>query len=175
MSITTLLLDESGTAYVEALVVVPVLALILSGTLAINAMYSAKLEAKSRARRIAWLQADSGECPATTCLGARCRAIEAEIRADGLDALLSPREGRLSLSSLVGSVGRLLAGGTTHAVGFAEAPLSALLHARRTSQRGEATLFCNTRARYTEPGGSFLEQACSAGLAAMEYAREVCK
>ena len=172
---TTLLLDESGTASVETLAVVPVLALILSGTLALNAMYSAKLEAKSRARRVAWLQVDSGQCPTTTCVGARCRTIEAQIRSDGLDALFSPRNGRLSLSALVGNVARFLGGRATRVVGFAEAPLSPLLHERQTSQRGETALLCNTTAGYTESGSSIFEHACSSGLATTEYAREVCE
>jgi hypothetical protein len=174
-NLTTLLSDETGTAFVETLVTIPVLALILTGTLAFNAMYSAKLEAKSRARRFAWLEADSGDCPVETCVGERCQAIETEIRAGGLDALHSARAGRFSLSSFVGNVGRFLLGSVTHSVGFAKAPMPPLLHSEQTSQRGKTTLLCNTTARRTESGSSILEYACSTDLHTTEYAREVCR
>ena len=47
---TRLLSDETGTAFADTLVALPVLGLILAGVLALNAAYGAKLEAKSRAR-----------------------------------------------------------------------------------------------------------------------------
>ena len=48
-----LLRDEEGTALVEALVSLPVFIAVLAGVVALNGVYSAKLEAKARARRLA--------------------------------------------------------------------------------------------------------------------------
>jgi hypothetical protein len=84
-----LLRSEEGTALVEALIGLPVFVAALAGVVALNGMYGAKLEAKSRARRMAWLQADSGECPVQSCSNGDCGRIEGEIRAGGLDELLA--------------------------------------------------------------------------------------
>jgi hypothetical protein len=171
---TRLLSDETGTAFAETLVALPVLGLILAGVLALNAAYGAKLEAKSRARRVAWLQADSGECPTRACNGGGCQAIESEMRARGLDALSSPRGGELSLSSFVGSVREFFLGRTTTGVGTARAPTPRLVGSGQTLQRGATTLLCNTTSRRTSSGESILDHACSTGLRLTEYAGEVC-
>ncbi|MGB5221109.1 MAG: hypothetical protein WBN60_08780, partial [Polyangiales bacterium] len=118
---TRLKSDEKGTAYVETLLTVPVLGLILAGVLAFSATYAAKLEAKARARRVAWLQADSGDCPVRTCGSAGCQAVEAELRAGGLDALNSSRAGEHSLASFVGNIRDFFVGKTTTGVGTASA------------------------------------------------------
>lgn len=172
---TGLLSDETGTAFVETLVTLPLLAIVLAGTLALNAMYGAKLEAKARARRIAWLQAESGDCAAHECVSASCAAIEADIRAGGLDGALSSRNGRFALGSFIGRIGRFLLGTITRGVGSAQAPLPRLVGSGRTSQHSVTTLLCNTTARRGEQDRSILDHACSTGLGATEYAREVCK
>ncbi|MBT8467636.1 MAG: hypothetical protein KJN97_02705, partial [Deltaproteobacteria bacterium] len=59
-SIQSILADEKGTAMLEALIGLPVFAASLAAVVALSGMYGAKLEAKSHARRLAWLQADSG-------------------------------------------------------------------------------------------------------------------
>lgn len=169
------LTNESGTAFVETLIVIPVFAAILAGVLALNAMYSAKLEAKGRARQLAWLQAESGDCPAQSCIGGQCEAPKAEIRGGGLDALQSARSSGFSLGSFVGDLGQFLAGKVTHGVAFISAPLPALLDAAATTQQGRTTLVCNTTSRRAEQASSAFDQACSAGLDQTEYAREVCK
>ena len=167
--------DEAGTAFVETLVVVPVFAVILAGILALNAMYGAKLEAKARARQLAWLQADSGDCATQSCVGELCDSLEAQIRTGGLDAVLSAQSGRFSLGSLVGNVGQFLLGRVTHGVGLASAPLPGLLSSAQTTQRGRATLVCNTTSRREEPSSNAFDQACAAGLNEPEYASEACR
>jgi hypothetical protein len=171
---SNLLLDVTGAAFLEATVAAPFLATILAGVLAINAMYAAKLEAKARASRLAWLQADSGNCPERSCTGSRCQVIEAGILADGVEELDSPRSGRFSLGSFVRDVGAFFAGRITRGVASAHAPLPSLFGHGRTVQRGQTTLLCNTTGRTTDSGVSILDHACSAGLGTTEYAREVC-
>jgi len=170
-----LLADENGTAMLEALICLPVFAASLAAVVALNGMYGAKLEAKSRARRMAWLQADSGECPAQACRSGECGRIEGEIRAGGLDDLLTVQDGRFSLDSFVGNLGRFFLGQTTNGIGVAEALMPTMLSPEMGSQHGVTTLLCNTRARNVEGGGNVLEHACRAGLQTTEYAREVCK
>jgi hypothetical protein len=172
---TRILRDEKGTALLEALISLPIFAVVLAGTMALHGVYSAKLEAKARARRMAWLQADSGECPAHTCTSAECAPIEEGIRTGGLDALLSVRDGRFSLGSLLGDVGRYLLGRATVGVGFAEAWIPSSVGTGSTVQQGMTVLLCNTTSRDTETGSSVLEHACATGLRATDYAREVCK
>jgi len=170
-----LLRDERGAALVEALVSLPVFIAALAGVVALNGMYGAKLEAKSRARRLAWLQADSGECPAQSCRIGECGRIEGEIRAGGLDDLLTVRDGQFSLSSFFGDVGRYLLGKATNGVGLAVAATPMMVRSGRTSQHGVTTLLCNTTTRHTDTGGSVLEHACRTGLRTTEYASEVCR
>lgn len=167
--------DEKGAALLEALVSLPLFIAALAGVLALNGMYSAKLEAKSRARRLAWLQADSGECPAQSCRSGECGRIEGEIRAGGLDDVLTARDGQFSLGSFLGNVGRYLLGKATNGVGLAEAVTPAMVGSGLTSQYGVTTLLCNTTARHADTGGSVLEHACRTGLQITEYASEVCR
>jgi len=167
--------DEEGTALVEALISLPVFVVALAGAVALNGMYSAKLEAKARARRLAWLQADSGECPAQPCRSSDCGHIEGEIRTGGLDEALAVRDGHFSLRSFLGDVAHHLLGKATHGVGLAEAVIPELVSSGRTSQRGMTTLLCNATARPTNTGGSVLEHACRAGLRTTEYASEICR
>jgi len=170
-----LLRDDQGTALVEALISLPVFAAALAGVVAFNGMYSAKLEAKSRARRMAWLQADSGECPVQSCQDGECGRVESEIRAGGLDGLLSVQDGQFSLESFTGNPGHFLLGQATNGVGLAESLMPSVVSSGPTSQRGVTTLLCNTTARYTDTGGSVLEHACRTGLRTTEYANEVCR
>ena len=158
----------------EALICLPVLIVALAGIVALNGAYSAKLEAKARARRIAWLQADSGECPATSCASGECEIIEQEIRAEGLDRILDVSSSRFSLRSFVGNVGRFLLGKATKGLGRGEAASSPIFGRAQTSQHGTNTLMCNTTARHPDGLGNVLEQACETGLATMEYASAVC-
>jgi len=174
-SCSRLLRDEKGTALVEALVSLPVFIAALVGVVALNSMYSAKLEAKSRARRLAWLQADSGECPAQSCRSGECGHIENEIRAGGIDEALAVHDSHFSLESFLGNVGRHLLGKATNGVGLAEAPMPAMVGSGLTSQHGVTTLVCNATARHTDTGASVLEHACRTGLRTTEYASEVCR
>ncbi|MGB3052201.1 MAG: hypothetical protein WBB42_14450 [Polyangiales bacterium] len=174
-SIQRLLRDESGTALIEALISLPIFVAALATVVALNGMYGAKLEAKSRARRLAWLQADSGECPAQSCRSGDCGRIESEIRAGGLDDLLTVQDGRFSLDSFLGDIGRFLLGKATNGVGLAEALMPTTVGSEMGSQRGVTTLLCNTTSRHSEGGGNVLEHACRSGLQTTEYAREVCR
>ena len=170
-----LLANDTGAAFVEALAAVPVLAVILAGVLALNAMYGAKLEAKARARRVAWLEADSGRCPAQSCAGPGCQAIVAEMSAGGLDALSTQRDGRFSLASFVGSVKEFFLGRATTGLGTANAPTPKLVSSGRTEHRGATSLLCNARPRLMNSGGSILDHACSTDLSTTEYASEICR
>lgn len=174
-SIRQLLANENGTAMLEALVSLPVFAASLAAVVALNGMYGAKLEAKSRARRIAWLQADSGDCPAQSCRSGECGRIEREIHASGLDDLLAVRDGRFSLDSFLGNVGRFFLGQTTNGIGLAEALMPRGLSSEVGSQHGVTTLLCNTTASGADGVGNVLEHACRTGLQTTEYAREVCR
>jgi hypothetical protein len=178
-----LLKDEKGTALVEAVISLPVFVVALAGVVALNGMYTAKLEAKSRARRMAWLQADSGECPAQSCRSGECGRVESEIRVGGLDELLAVDSSQLlavdssqfSLGRFVGDLGAYLLGKATNGVGLAEALMPRLLGSGAASQRGVTTLLCNTTPRSTDTGGSVLEHACRTDLRITEYASEVCR
>ena len=170
-----LLADERGGALAEALVTLPVFIAALVGVVALSGMYSAKIEAKSRARRLAWLQADSGECPTQSCRSGECGRAAREIRAGGLDEVLTVHDGRFSLGSFLGNVGRYLLGNATNGVGLATAVMPPMVGAGLTSQHGVTTLLCNTTARRTDTGGSVLEHACRTGLRTTEYASEVCR
>lgn len=166
---------EAGTAMIEALISLPVFVAALTAVVALNGMYGAKLEAKARARRMAWLQADSGQCPIQSCRSGDCGRIEGEIRAGGLDELLTVQDGRLSLDSFLGKLGRFLLGRATNGVGVADFPMPSAVAPELGSQHGVTTLLCNTTSRQSEDGGNVLEHACRAGLQTTEYAREVCR
>jgi hypothetical protein len=174
-SLSLLIRDDEGTAMAEALIALPVLIAALAGVVALDGMYGAKLEAKSRARRLAWLQADSGECPVQSCRSTECGRIEGEIRTGGIDDLLTVRDSRFSLASFLGDVGHYFLGKATNGVAQSEAPIPRMVGEGRTSQSGVTTLLCNTTARSTDEGSSVLEHACRAGLRTMEYASEVCR
>lgn len=173
--ITSLLRDQKGAAFAEALVVLPVFVAILGATVAFNSMYGAKLEAKARARRLAWLQADSGECPARTCRSSLCDEAEGRVRADGLDDLERVSGNGMSMRSFLGRVRDYLIGSYTDGVGVAEAPMPSTASFPTTVQRGVTTLLCNTTTRRTESGDTILQHACTAGLETTEYASEVCR
>jgi len=174
-SLSRLIRDNNGTAMAEALISLPVFAAVLAGIVALHGMYGAKLEAKSRARRVAWLQADSGDCPVQTCRSGDCGRIESEISAGGLDDLLTVHDGSFSLSTFLGDVGRYLLGRATNGVGLSEAMIPAMVGSGRTSQSGVTTLLCNTTARTADDGASVLDHACQTGLRTMEYASEICR
>ena len=160
---------------VEALISLPVFVAALAAVVALHGMYGAKLEAKARARRVAWLQADSGECPAQSCRSGECGRIEGHIRAGGLDDLLTVQDSRFSLDSFLGNIGRFLVGKATKGVGLAQALMPSPLASALGSQHGVTTLLCNTSPRHSEGGANVLEQACRTGLRTTEYAREVCR
>lgn len=163
----------TGSALAEALIVAPVFALILASTLALHSMYSAKLAAKERARRLAWLQSDSGECPAASCSTASCDQAVQVVGA-GLEEVDVGTNG-LSLSSFLGSLRDFFVGTMTRGVASVESPIPRLFGSSMTSQRGATELICNTQARQTSAGDSVLEHACRTGLRSTEYAREVCR
>ncbi|MBT8470839.1 MAG: hypothetical protein KJN97_18990, partial [Deltaproteobacteria bacterium] len=123
----------------------------------------------------AWLQADSGECPAQSCRSGECGRIEREIRAGGLDDLLTVADGSRSLGSFLGNLGRFFLGKATNGVGLASASMPTMMGPALGSQQGVTTLLCNTTARNTEDAGNVLEHACRTGLQTTEYAREVCR
>ena len=173
--IPQLLRDVKGTALAEALISIPVLVAILAGVVALNGMYIAKLEAKSRARRMAWLQANSGHCPARSCQSPECARIENQIRSDGLDEPLEVQESRFSLRSFLGDLSRFFLGKVTTGIGAADAVMPSAVRRSLGHQRGVTTLLCNTRSRQTDTGDSVLEHACRTGLRTTEYASAVCK
>jgi len=170
-----LLRDQLGTAFLEAVIAIPVLAVVLGGVVALNAIYSAKLEAKSRARRLVWLQADSGDCPQRACMQDNCRVLEAQLESSGATRLESVRAGRHSLDSFLGDLRDFFIGRVTRGDGTANASLPSLLDADRSNQRGAAVLVCNTTPRDSDGEGSILSHACATGLDTTEYAREVCR
>lgn len=170
-----LFLDDRGTALLETLIALPLLAVTLVGVVALSSSYGAKLEAKARGRRMAWLQVDSGECPARACKGGACEVIESELRAGVLDPLSSARASGHSLDSFLENAQDFLLGSTTTGIGTARAPLSGPLRSAETQRRGVTTLLCNTTRRQTDSGGSVLDHACSTNLNTTEYASEVCR
>ncbi|MGB5311858.1 MAG: hypothetical protein WBN38_07300, partial [Polyangiales bacterium] len=115
------------------------------------------------------------DCPVRTCGSAGCQAVEAELRAGGLDALNSSRAGEHSLASFVGNIRDFFVGKTTTGVGTASATTPRLVGPGQTWQRGATAILCNTTPRQTDSGESILDYACSTGLSATEYASEVCK
>ena len=136
-------------------------------------MYGAKLEAKSRARRMAWLQAESGQCPAQSCRDAECVHIAGEVRS-GVDELFSVENSRFSLRNLVGELGTYFLGKTTHGIGLAEEPTSKTVGSGTTTQRGVTALLCNTIPRAMNADAHPLEHACRTELRTLEYANEIC-
>ncbi len=159
----------------EALICFPVFAALLAGVVAFHGMYAAKLEAKSRARRLAWLQADSGQCPPASCQHADCGRIEGEVRAGGLDDAFRVGDVGFSLDSSLGDVGRYLLGTVTHGVGVAMTAMPSMVTPQVGRQQGVTTLLCNTTTRRAEDGFNVLEHACRTGLGTTEYANEVCR
>ena len=162
---------QQGTAYAEALICVPIYAAVLIGLVAFNNMYSAKIEAMARARRVAWLQAESGDCPEESCT--ECASSEGEIQT-GLDSLSRARSGKGSASSFAGKLGELIAGSSTRGTATAVAPLPPRIGDGRTVQRGVTPLPCNTKPRKAPDEGSILEEACAGGLSTAGYAGAAC-
>jgi hypothetical protein len=162
--------QESGSSLVEALVVAPTFAIVLGAALAVHSMYAAKLTAEERARRLAWLQADSGDCPESSspeCDGL-VQSIQAGVDRTEVDA------GGLSLESFLQEVRHFFVGKTTRGVASAESRVPDIIRKGATVQYGGTELLCNSRERQTSDGGSVLDQACRTGLQRTEYAREVC-
>ncbi|MGD8826632.1 MAG: hypothetical protein PVI24_16730 [Myxococcales bacterium] len=168
-------IDEMGTAFAEALVSLPVLIALLGGTVALSSMYRAKLEAMARARRLAWLQADSGQCPARSCASPACQAAESQIDSEALGRLRGVSEDGMSLHSFVAQARDYFVGSYTSGVASAEARLPSTSRSAITVQRGATRILCNTTPKSTEEARSVLEQACASGLETTEYAREVCR
>jgi hypothetical protein len=174
-SLTKLLRDEAGTAFAEALISLPVFVALLGGTVALNGMYTAKLEAMARARRLAWLQANSGECPPRSCASAACQAAEAEVRSGALADLGAVGGSGVSLGSLLMQARDYLLGSYTAGLGSAQARMPSTSRSAVTVQRATTRVLCNTTARRTEEGQTILDQACATNLGTTEYAREVCR
>lgn len=174
-SILQLVRDVKGTALAEALISLPILAAVLAGVVAFNGMYIAKLEAKGWARRMAWLQAESGDCPAQSCQSPECGRIEDQIRSEGLNQPLEVQNSWFSLSSFLGDLGRFFLGKITNGIGIADAAMPSTVRQDLGHQRGVTTLLCNTRSRHTDTGDSVLRHVCRTGLRTTEYASEVCK
>ncbi len=169
-----LFVDERGAAFLEGVAVAPVLGVLLVGVVALNAMYLAKLEAKSRARRLAWLQADSADCPPQTCAGERCEAVSDEIRSAAIDPATAIEGNGISLRRFLGRARDFFLGTVTRGMATATRRLPNLLRKQQTEQQGTTILLCNARGRSADSGKSTLGYACSAGLHRTEYAREVC-
>ncbi|MFZ1864130.1 MAG: hypothetical protein WAU39_07920 [Polyangiales bacterium] len=169
-----LLRDEIGTALTEALISLPVFVALLGGTVALNSMYGAKLEAMARARRLAWLQADSGECRARSCTSTACQAAEAEIRSGDLADLDTVSRSGMSLGSFAIHVRDHLLGTYTDGVASAEARMPSTSSSPITVQRATTRVLCNATTRRTQQAQTILDQACSTSLGTTEYAREVC-
>jgi hypothetical protein len=174
-STARLFFDDRGTALLETLIALPLLLVTLVGIAAVNSNYGAKLEAKARGRRMAWLQADSGKCPARGCKGGGCEAIEADLRAGALDPLSTAQAAGYSLRSFVDNLRDFLVGRTTTGIGTASAAIPRSLMSDQPWQRGATTLVCNTTQRQTDSGESVLDHACSTDLNTTEYASEVCR
>ena len=153
----------------------PVLAVILAGVVSLSSMYAAKLEAKARARRLAWLQADGGHCVPAACSTPSCVRSTSELRETAARLTSSPGTHGFSLRSLLGRIESYFLGSVTRAVASAGAPLPPFISGGRTIQRGAAALPCNATVRRTESGRSALDHACATRLADMEYAREICR
>ncbi len=165
---------EEGSVLVETLVALPAVTAIFASVLALSAMYGAKLEAKALARRLAWLQADSGSCPATSCDSASCRELAHQVEGALAPTGGSPRRG-LSFRSFLGDVRRFFIGGVTRGVGHVHARLPRGFASGTTSQSGVMPLLCNTTTRHATSGESILDHACRAGLDSTEYAGEICR
>ncbi len=170
----TLLRDETGAAFAEALISLPVLAIALVGVVAIHGMYGASIDAKSEARRLAWLQADAGHCPESTCRSARCEQSAVGIQSSGLEAV-ETSQGGLSTASFLQDLGRRLLVGSTTGIGRATAPRPGLLGGGRVEQRAGFPLICNTTARTSTDGTNVLEHACANGLSDVDFASELCR
>lgn len=171
----SILRDESGAAFAEAIISLPVFIALLGGVVAVNGMYEAKMEAKSRARRLAWLQADSGLCPERSCRSPECSATEQAILSDGVGGLQRIADGPVALGSFLRRMRDYFVGTYTDGIATARAPMPATFHSSFTVQRGTTTLLCNTTGRHTHDGESILERACATDLRSTEYAREVCR
>lgn len=166
--------SSAGTALVEAIVVAPTFALVLGAALALHSMYSAKLTAKERARRLAWLQADSGECPASSCSTAECDSALREV--EGAFGAAEVSANGLSLNRFLDRARDFFVGKTTRGVASAESKVpAAIVRNGVTKQSGATEIVCNTRARQTSAGESVLDHACRTDLRTTEYAREVCR
>ncbi len=164
---------RSGTALIEAVIVAPAFALLLGSTLALHSMYSAKLAAKERARRLAWLQAESGDCPDSSCSSPNC--VQAANDIDSAFEETGVAGAGLALDDFLGDVRDFFVGKTTRAVAHVESKTSSIIPGGVTRQVGVTELTCNTRSRTTENEDSVLEHACRTGLGSTDYAREVCR
>ncbi len=163
---------ETGTALVEAIIVAPAFALILVSALAVHSMYSAKLAAKERARRLAWLQADSGECSESSCSTPDCQRVAGEI--DSALSVESVAAAGLSLDTFLRNLRDFFIGGVTRGIARVDAKTPSMIPGGFTGQVGATELACNSRARTAENGDSVLAHACRTGLGSTDYAREVC-
>ncbi|MEM8606784.1 MAG: hypothetical protein AAGF92_06745 [Myxococcota bacterium] len=159
--------EQRGTAFAESLIVLPAVAAVFIGVLALNALYSAKLEAKSRARRAAWLQADLAACEKSLC-GGGCQqlsAIGSELVSVGASFDIQDQ-----LESLQDNVFK----SETIGVGHAEAPAPVIIGNGVSRQGAASPLVCNTRSRTSSVPPDIVAHACESGIRSIEYAGEVC-
>ncbi|MEM7436576.1 MAG: hypothetical protein AAF436_15570 [Myxococcota bacterium] len=162
-----------GTALAEALIVVPVLAALLAGVVGLNNLYSAKLDARARARRHAWLQAESGDCPRLAC-DAACARARQEVERGALAGAAAASSGRFSSDRFLGDVQGFFRGRVAEGVGTASARLPALVGggARQTESH---VLPCNARGRVQPDGKDIFQYACEADLRNVPYAEGACE
>ena len=163
---------QQGAVYAEALVCFPAFLALLLAVIGLHGMYSGKLEAKSRARRAAWLQADSGDCAQNSCPD--CRPGERRIAAEAFTPIEEVQTSGHSLSKFGSRLSSQLFGRSTDGVGEVTVDMPKGMGGAGTRMRGLTTLPCNTRGRQGPNIESALRDACEGGLAGVELAAGAC-
>lgn len=147
----TLLRDETGASYAEAIILLPVFIILFAGVLAFNSMYIAKLEAQADARRLAWVQSNRDDCggASTGCDTAEC---ESELSALGSEngAAAGSTSGDFDLGSAAGFLGDLVLGKVTRVQRGRTRWFPEMFGADTTSQFGAVALMCNETPRQVD-------------------------
>lgn len=156
---------RKGTAYVEALLTLPVFAAVFAGILAFNSMYAAKMEAKAESRRLVWLQAMSEDCGGGTlgCAGSHCgdaSSIESDLGGiDGGDS------GWWGTGSLLDNVLSFVSGESTRTEAQAEGWIPASLGiGSTTTKRGRNVLMCNEKPTFINQDSAIEEGRGESGI-----------
>ncbi|MEM7138199.1 MAG: hypothetical protein AAF500_16585 [Myxococcota bacterium] len=157
----------------EALILVPVFAALLAGVVGLNNLYVAKLEARERARRHAWLQAESGRCSRLACDAICMRAREEVDREALAEAAAASNEGFPTGVALT-EVQGFFAGRVAEGIGVASAPLPAMVGGAKRQTEIHAVP-CNTTGRVHPDGGDIFQLACEADLRNIEYVEGACE